>query len=72
MRELQAALAEVNNLRSILPICSYCRRIRDDKNSWHSVEDYISEHTATLFSHGICPSCLETHADFGHAQVEHE
>jgi PAS domain S-box-containing protein len=72
VRELRSALAEVNTLRDILPICSYCRKIRDDKNFWHSVEDYISEHTTTLFSHGICPSCMETHADLGHAQVERE
>ena len=72
VRELQAALAEVKTLREILPICSYCRKIRDDKDFWHSVEDYISEHTTSLFSHGICPSCLETHADFGHAQAERE
>jgi PAS domain S-box-containing protein len=72
VRQLQAALAEVNILRDILPICSYCRKIRDDKNFWHSVEDYISEHTSTLFSHGICPSCLEAHSEFGQGLVEHE
>lgn len=58
--ELQTALAEVRTLRKILPICSYCRRVRDDENYWHSVETYISEHTSTRFSHGICPSCYET------------
>lgn len=58
--ELQTALAEVRTLRAILPICSYCRRVRDDENYWHSVETYISEHTSTRFSHGICPSCYET------------
>jgi PAS domain S-box-containing protein len=57
--ELQAALAEVKALQSILPICSYCRKIRDDENYWHTVEDYLSLHTSTLFSHGICPSCME-------------
>jgi len=57
--ELQAALAEVKALQSILPICSYCRKIRDDENYWHTVEDYLSLHTTTLFSHGICPSCME-------------
>jgi PAS domain S-box-containing protein len=63
VRELQAALAEVKTLREILPICSYCRKIRDDENYWHTVEDYISEHTASRFSHGICPSCLAKHAE---------
>jgi hypothetical protein len=57
--ELQAALAEVKSLRSILPICSYCRKIRDDENYWHTVENYLSLHTGTLFSHGICPTCME-------------
>lgn len=55
--ELQAALAEVRTLRTFLPICSYCKRIRDDENYWQSVEAYISTHTNTQFSHGICPSC---------------
>lgn len=58
--QLQAALAEVNSLRAILPLCSYCRRIRDDDDYWHTVEEYISHHTSTRFSHGICPSCMET------------
>ena len=57
--ELQAALAEVKTLRSILPICSYCRKIRDDENYWHTVENYVSLHTGTRFSHGICPGCME-------------
>jgi PAS domain S-box-containing protein len=60
VRELRAALAEVKSLQAILPICSYCRKIRDDENYWHTVEDYISHHTTTLFSHGICPSCMAT------------
>ena len=60
VRELQSALAEVRTLQAFLPICSYCKRVRDDENYWHSVEAYISEHTATRFSHGICPSCYAT------------
>lgn len=62
--ELQTALAEVNALRDILPMCSYCRRIRDDDQYWHSVESYIFHHTSTRFSHGICPDCRKTHFDF--------
>jgi len=58
VRELQAALAEVKSLQAILPICSYCRKIRDDENYWDTVESYITRHTSTLFSHGICPTCL--------------
>ena len=57
---LQAALAEVKTLQEILPICSYCRRIRDDENYWDTVESYIARHTGSQFSHGICPSCMET------------
>jgi PAS domain S-box-containing protein len=59
VEELQKALAEVRNLQQILPICSYCRKIRDDENYWHTVEDYISHHTDSQFSHSICPSCME-------------
>lgn len=55
--ELRAALSEVKALQSFLPICSYCKRIRDDENYWHAVEAYISTHTNTRFSHGICPAC---------------
>jgi PAS domain S-box-containing protein len=62
VRELQTALEEVRTLREILPICSYCRKIRDDENYWHTVEGYISQHTDTRFSHGICPSCMAAHA----------
>lgn len=55
--ELRAALAEVRTLQEILPICSYCKKVRDDENYWHSVDSYISKHTNTRFSHSICPSC---------------
>jgi PAS domain S-box-containing protein len=57
--ELQAALAEVKTLRAYLPICSYCRKIRNDENYWQNVESYITTHTGTQFSHGICPSCYD-------------
>ena len=63
VRELQSALAEVKTLRGILPICSYCRKIRDDANYWHTVENYISRNTATRFSHSICPTCMETEVE---------
>jgi PAS domain S-box-containing protein len=56
--ELQTALAEVRSLRAILPMCSYCRSIRDDANYWLTVEEYFTKHTNSQFSHGICPSCL--------------
>lgn len=58
--ELSDALARVNELSGLLPICSHCKKIRDDKNYWHSVENYISKHSAARFSHGYCPQCYET------------
>lgn len=60
LAELQATLAEVRTLQKILPICSYCRKIRDDESYWHNVEEYISRHTSSQFSHGICPSCMKS------------
>jgi PAS domain S-box-containing protein len=59
LRELQTALVEVRELREILPICMYCKSIRDDENYWHTVEAYISNHTKAHLSHGICPKCYE-------------
>ena len=59
VRELQAALAEVRSLQEILPICSYCKKVRDDENYWQTVESYISRHTNTRFSHSICPTCYQ-------------
>jgi hypothetical protein len=56
--ELQAAQTEVRTLRGFLPICSYCKSIRDDENYWHAVDAYLSAHTNTKFSHGICPNCF--------------
>jgi PAS domain S-box-containing protein len=57
--ELQTALAEVKTLQEILPICSYCHRVRTDDDYWLSVESYITRHTGSQFSHSICPTCLE-------------
>ena len=61
--ELRAALAEVRTLRGILPICSYCRKIRDDANYWHTVEGYVATHTDARFSHSICPACLASEVE---------
>ena len=57
VRELEVALAQVKQLQGLLPICSYCKKVRDDKNYWQQVESYISQHTEVKFSHGICPDC---------------
>ena len=59
LKELQTALAEVKQLQSILPMCMYCKNVRDDTDYWHTVEVYISRHTQTRFSHGVCPKCYE-------------
>jgi PAS domain S-box-containing protein len=61
--ELQKALADVRTLKEILPICSYCRKVRDDSDYWSHVESYITEHTGSMFSHGICPDCMKTQVD---------
>jgi PAS domain S-box-containing protein len=60
--ELQSAIAEIRILREILPICSYCRKIRDDEH-WVTVETYISQHTNSRFSHGVCPECMRAHVE---------
>ena len=62
-KELQKALDEVNTLRGIIPICSYCHNIRNDEGSWDRMEAYISTHTDAKFSHGICPDCMKKHHD---------
>ncbi len=56
----ERALAEVKRLQGMLPICSYCKKIRNDENSWEQMESYISEHSHATFSHGICPDCRST------------
>lgn len=60
VRELEAALDHVKQLQGILPICSYCKKIRNDRNYWQNVESYVSDHSQAEFSHSICPSCYET------------
>ena len=55
--ELQESLARVKQLQGLVPICSYCKRIRNDQNYWQQLEHYVSEHTDATFSHGICPKC---------------
>ena len=56
--ELEAAVSAVKRLHGLLPICSYCKRIRTDSNDWEQLDRYIAEHTDAQFSHGICPPCL--------------
>jgi len=57
--ELEAALARVKQLQGLLPICSYCKKIRSDDDYWEQVDSYIAKHSEVAFSHSICPNCFE-------------
>jgi thioredoxin-related protein len=57
--ELQETLSRVKQLEGIIAICSYCKKIRNDTNSWDQLETYISSHSEALFSHSICPECFK-------------
>lgn len=59
VRELEDALSRVKQLQGLLPICSYCKKVRDDQNYWQQVESYITQHSEAKFSHSICPECYE-------------
>lgn len=59
IHELNKALKEVKTLKGILPICSYCKKIRDSKGEWHQMENYIASRSETEFSHGICEQCYD-------------
>jgi hypothetical protein len=59
--KLQEATDKIKILGGFLPICSHCKKIRDDEGYWQQVEKYISEHSEAQFSHGICPSCAKEH-----------
>jgi PAS domain S-box-containing protein len=59
IRELSRALAEIKTLSGLLPICSYCKKVRDDQGYWSRIEKYIQENSEATFSHGICPDCMK-------------
>ena len=59
IHELQEALANIKTLSGLLPICSYCKKIRDDKGYWNQIEFYIRDHSGAEFTHGMCPECLK-------------
>jgi DNA-binding response OmpR family regulator len=59
VHQLEDALSRVKQLQGLLPICCYCKKIRDDKNYWHQVESYVGSHADVRFSHGICPECSD-------------
>jgi len=58
VKELEEALSQVKQLQGLLPICSYCKKVRDDQNYWQKVDTYLSDRIDVQFSHGICPECL--------------
>jgi len=59
IRELEAALAHVRRLQGLLPICVYCKKIRDDNNYWRGVENYLMENAEVHFTHSVCPECVQ-------------
>lgn len=59
IKKLEKALEEIKTLRGIIPICSYCKKIRDDKGAWEIIEAYICKHSDAQFSHGVCPECYK-------------
>ena len=59
--ELKKAISEIKQLSGLLPICSHCKNIRDDKGYWSQIESYIRDHSDAEFSHGICPACAKKH-----------
>lgn len=60
VRELEKAISKIKKLEGIIPICSYCKKIRSDETYWEQVENYIAEHSSATFSHGVCPECFES------------
>ena len=59
VRELEAAAAHIKELRTLLPICCSCKKIRDDQDCWHQLENYLLDHSEVRFSHDLCPICLQ-------------
>jgi phosphoserine phosphatase RsbU/P len=57
--ELEAALGEVRALQGLLPICSYCKKVRNEANYWEQVDSYLTSHSSLELTHGICPVCLD-------------
>jgi hypothetical protein len=57
--ELEAALAQVRTLEGMLPICAWCKRIRDENDEWQKLERYLASHTKASFTHGMCPECAK-------------
>lgn len=58
-KNLEEAIAEIKQLKGIIPICASCKMIRDDEGFWHQVEVYVKRHSEAEFSHGLCPDCAQ-------------
>jgi hypothetical protein len=67
--KLQDALTQVKTLQGILPICSHCKKIRNDEGSWNQLEAYVTSYTEAQFSHGICPECMQQHYPEAHSKI---
>jgi sigma-B regulation protein RsbU (phosphoserine phosphatase) len=61
VNELETALSEVKTLRGLIPICMFCKKIKDDEKSWQKMEHYIESHTSAHFSHSLCEPCFNQH-----------
>jgi two-component system cell cycle response regulator len=59
--ELETALEKVKQLEGIVPICSFCKKIRNDEDYWQQIDQFIADHSDVQFSHGLCPDCAELH-----------
>ncbi|BCS97400.1 hypothetical protein DSLASN_30320 [Desulfoluna limicola] len=59
IRDLSRALSEIDTLKGILPLCSFCKKIRDEKGSWEHVDVYLQEHSEVDISHSMCPGCMK-------------
>jgi len=68
--ELRRIQREIHTLHGILPTCAHCKKIRDEKGIWHSIESYISQHSEAHFSHGICPDCIAIYFPDAHADAK--
>jgi hypothetical protein len=58
VKELEQALVQVRQLRGLIPICAWCKKVRNDQNYWQQVEDYVGEHSDAKFNHSMCPDCF--------------
>jgi hypothetical protein len=59
---LEQTLAQVKRLQGLVPICAWCKKVRDDSNYWQQVEEYMGQYGDVRFSHGICPQCFDERA----------